>query len=121
MHQTGTAQRLHWASQRPLRHALRHRRGGRPVRIEDMRGSADRLSARLSPDGMYYWDGERWVSTLSYDGRQRWTGTTWVPVGGPAFPQAPYQAQRVPRQPTSWTRPMQYAIAAWYAISALYT
>ncbi len=79
------------------------------------------MSARMSPDGMYYWDGQSWVSTLSYDGRSRWNGTAWVPAGGQPLPAPAYLPQRTARQPTSWTRPMQYAIAGWYAISALYT
>ena len=78
---------------------------------------------RLSDDGLYYWDGSRWISTLSPDGRWRWNGSSWVPVSGmtaPAFaPYPPYQ-QASPRQPTPWTKPMQYAVAAWYALSGLY-
>lgn len=76
---------------------------------------------RLSPDGMYYWDGQQWTSTLSHDGRSRWNGSAWVP-SGQAGPPAGYQAApRIARQPTSWTRPLQYAVAGWYAVSALYT
>jgi hypothetical protein len=79
------------------------------------------VSARLSPDGMYYWDGQQWVSTLSHDGRSRWNGSAWVP-SGQAGPPAGYQpAPGIGRQPTSWTRPLQYAVAGWYALSALYT
>src|SRR6266446_2509189 len=46
---------------------------------------------RLSDDGLYCWDGSRWISTLSPDGRWRWNGSGWVPVAAmvaPAF--APY-------------------------------
>ena len=76
------------------------------------------MSARLSPDGMYYWDGVAWKSALSPDGRYRWDGTSWVPV--PWAPPAPFAAPRpAPRVPTSWTRPLQYAVAGWYVISAL--
>jgi len=75
----------------------------------------------MSPDGMYYWDGKTWVSTLSYDRRHRWNGTAWVPVADQGLAPVPYQGRRPARQPTSWTRPMQYAVAGWYAISALYT
>jgi hypothetical protein len=79
------------------------------------------VSARLSPDGMYYWDGQQWVSTLSRDGRSRWDGSAWVP-SGQAGPPAGYQpAPGTARQPTSWTRPLQYAVAGWYTLSALYT
>lgn len=80
------------------------------------------MSVRLSPDGMYYWDGRQWVSTLSHDGRSRWDGTQWVPVQAQAGA-APAMLQPAPhaaREPTSWTRPLQLAVAAWYAISALY-
>jgi uncharacterized membrane protein len=76
------------------------------------------VSTRFSPDGMYYWDGAQWASTLSPDGRYRWDGASWVPTRwtGPA---AASQAQPAMREPTSWTRPLQYAVAGWYAISAL--
>ena len=76
------------------------------------------MSARLSPDGMYYWDGQGWVSTRSHDGRSRWNGTAWVPAGPHAF--VTY-AGAVPLEPTSWTRPLQYAVAGWYVWSAIYT
>lgn len=69
---------------------------------------------------MYYWDGAAWVSAVSPDGRYRWNGTAWVPM--PWAPAATYPygpAQPMRRQPTSWTRPLQYAVAGWYAISAL--
>jgi hypothetical protein len=79
------------------------------------------VSVRLSPDGMYYWDGQQWLSTLSHDGRSRWNGSAWVPTGQPG-PTVGYQpARRVARQPTSWTAPLQYAVVGWYALSALYT
>lgn len=78
------------------------------------------MSIRLSPDGMYYWDGTQWVSTLAHDGRSRWNGTAWVPTaqgGAPA-----YQATgRVRREPTSWTRPLQLAVAGWYVLQGLYS
>ena len=79
------------------------------------------MSARISPDGMYYWDGAQWVSTLSRDGRYRWNGSAWQPVGAPYYAGTPYVAPRVVRTPTSWTRPLQYAVAGWYALSALYS
>jgi len=69
---------------------------------------------------MYYWDGQRWVSTLSPDGRHRWNGSAWEPLAVPAYVPAPYQPARPPRQPTSWTRPLQIAVIAWYAQSAVY-
>lgn len=69
---------------------------------------------------MYYWDGATWISTLSADGRYRWNGAAWVPVAG--APVAAYQPALTPparREPTSWTRPLQYAVAGWYAITAI--
>src|SRR6266849_4690139 len=79
---------------------------------------------RLSDDGLYYWDGSRWISTLSPDGRWRWNGSGWVPVAAMVAPEfAPYpsyQQPAPPRRPTPWTKPMQYAVAAWYAVSGLY-
>ena len=78
------------------------------------------MSAQLSPDGMFYWDGQRWVTTLSPDGRSRWTGTAWVPAGN-AYGPPPYQAaRRTLREPTSWTRPLQLAVAGWYVLEGLY-
>ena len=69
-------------------------------------------------DGLYYWDGQKWVSTLSPDGRFRWNGTAWVPVAGiPAPGYAQYQLPRSVRVPTSWTQPMQIAVVAWYVLS----
>jgi len=77
---------------------------------------------KLSADGLYYWDGARWVSTLSPDGRWRWNGSAWVPLTGMVAPPVPYYPQPPPAQrvPTAWTKPMQYAVAAWYGISGLY-
>lgn len=77
------------------------------------------MSARFSPDGLYYWDGERWHSTLSPDGRFRWNGAQWIPTGQSTGPpdRQPTPAQRAP---TSWTRPLQGAVAVWYAISGIY-
>jgi hypothetical protein len=75
----------------------------------------------LSPDGMYYWDGTNWVSTLSHDGRSRWNGSAWIPVGSPQIaPGGYYPPARTTREPTSWTKPLQYAVAAWYVLSAIY-
>lgn len=73
------------------------------------------MSTRFSPDGMYYWDGAQWVSSLSADRRFRWDGSSWVP----ALPPVQLAAQPTVREPTSWTRPLQYSVAGWYAISAL--
>ena len=68
---------------------------------------------------MYYWDGRQWVTTLSPDGRFRWNGSAWVAVGGMA-PPAYHQPPATPRVPTPWTKPMQYAVAAWYGVSGLF-
>lgn len=35
----------------------------------------------LSPDGNYYWDGQKWASAVSADGRWRWSGTQWISAG----------------------------------------
>jgi hypothetical protein len=76
---------------------------------------------RLSEDGMYYWDGRQWVTTLSSDGRWRWNGTSWVPATAMVAPSYTYYQQPATvRVPTSWTKPMQYAIVAWYGLSAIY-
>lgn len=78
------------------------------------------MSAQLSPDGMFYWDGQRWVSTLSPDLRSRWNGTAWVPTGH-AYGTPQYQSTgRTLREPTSWTRPLRLAVAGWYALEGLY-
>lgn len=66
---------------------------------------------------MYYWDGAAWVSAVSPDGRHRWNGSSWVPNTYLASTYTP--AQPVQRQPTSWTRPLQYAVVAWGAITAI--
>ena len=78
------------------------------------------MSARLSPDGMYFWDGRQWVSTLSPDGRSRWNGTAWAPTAHVYGP-SPQQANgRTLREATSWTRPLQLAVAGWYALEGVY-
>jgi hypothetical protein len=59
------------------------------------------------------------VTTLSHDGHSRWNGTAWVPVG--AVPQMAYYApKRQTREATGWTKPLQYAVAAWYLVQAIY-
>jgi hypothetical protein len=78
------------------------------------------VSAQLSPDGMFYWDGQRWVSTLSPDGRSRWSGTAWVPTGHAYAPPAYQSTGRSLREPTSWTQPLQLAVAGWYVIEGVY-
>jgi hypothetical protein len=69
---------------------------------------------------MYYWDGTNWVTTLSHDGRSRWNGSAWIPVSRPAFAPGAMYPGPTPREPTSWTKPLQYAVAGWYALSAIY-
>src|SRR5262245_50204604 len=65
---------------------------------------------------MYYWDGAAWASTLSPDGRHRWNGETWVPVPVVAYG----SPTRVVREPTPWTRPVQYAVATWSGLAAIF-
>jgi hypothetical protein len=81
---------------------------------------------RISADGLYYWDGKQWLTTLSPDGRSRWDGSRWVPLPQVAVPVAynpvPFPVTQKPaRVPTSWTRPMQYAVAAAFGIWGLYS
>ena len=81
---------------------------------------------KLSDDGLYYWDGSRWVSTLSPDGRWRWNGSAWVPLTGMVPPPDPaahqaYPPQAAPRVPTRWTKPLQYAVVAVSIVYAAYT
>src|SRR6266566_4441198 len=80
---------------------------------------------KLSDDGLYYWDGSRWISTLSPDGRWRWNGSAWVPLTGMvAPPYQSYQAYPQPaarREPTRWTKPIQYAVIAVSILYAAYT
>ena len=70
---------------------------------------------------MYYWDGQTWKTTLSPDGRFRWDGSSWTPV--PYMVTAPYglPVARPQREPTSWTKPLQYAVGGWYVWSGLYS
>ncbi len=77
------------------------------------------MSAQLSPDGLYYWDGSQWQSTLSHDGRTRWNGSEWIPVQGQGYGPATGHPPTT-REPTSWTRPLQLAVAGWYALAAIY-
>jgi hypothetical protein len=67
---------------------------------------------------MYYWDGASWVSTVSPDGRFRWNGSAWTPLTG--YGPIPQQAPRKLREPTSWTRPLQYAVAGRYVLTGIY-
>lgn len=59
------------------------------------------------------------MTTLSHDGHSRWNGTAWVPLGAMA-PAMYMQPQRKPRVATGWTKPLQYAVAGWYLLQALY-
>lgn len=67
---------------------------------------------------MYYWDGQRWVSTLSPDRRFRWNGAAWEPVPPPLYP--PAHAAPASREPTSWTLPLQIAVIARYVLAGIY-
>lgn len=42
------------------------------------------MSGELSPDGRYYWDGQRWTSAISPDGAWRWDGRGWRAAGSTA-------------------------------------
>lgn len=78
-------------------------------------------ATRLSPDGLYYWDGGRWLTTLSADGRHRWNGTEWAPLAaGSADPHGHAPEPAGGRGATTWTRPIQFAVAGWYGVQALW-
>ena len=78
------------------------------------------MSAQLSPDGMFYWDGRQWMTTLSPDGRTRWNGTAWLPTGRAYVPPQYQSIGRTSREATSWTRPLQLAVAGWYVLEGVY-
>src|SRR5205823_570465 len=69
---------------------------------------------------MYYWDGQRWASALSPDGRYRWNGSAWEPAAPYPYAIPPPAPSRPSRQPSSWTRPLQYAVIARYVAASLY-
>lgn len=74
----------------------------------------------MSPDGMYYWDGQRWASTLSPDGRFRWNGAAWEAVQSSALAPGFYPAPRTVREPTSWTQPLQLVVIIRYVLVGIY-
>lgn len=39
---------------------------------------------QVSPDGQWFWDGQKWLTTLSPDGKWRWDGRRWAPTGAAA-------------------------------------
>ena len=39
---------------------------------------------QLSPDGQWFWDGQKWMTTLSPDARFRWDGRQWAATTAPA-------------------------------------
>ncbi|HSS60242.1 MAG TPA: hypothetical protein VLK30_02155 [Candidatus Limnocylindrales bacterium] len=49
------------------------------------------------------------VGQVSADGQFRWDGVQWVPI------------PRGVREPTPWTRPMQLAVAAFFALEAAFS
>ncbi len=85
---------------------------------------------RFTDDGLFYWDGTQWVSALSPDGRHRWNGSSWIPVQPaypppgyaiqPAYAPTPAPAPRTIRVPTSWTKPLQYAVGGVAAIYGIW-
>ena len=70
---------------------------------------------------MYYWDGRQWVSALSPDAKHRWDGSAWVPVTASAYARVPDVPRPATREATSWTRPLQLAVAGWFALFAVYS
>jgi hypothetical protein len=48
----------------------------------------------ISPDGRWWWDGQKWQSLYSPDGSHRWDGSAWVPVAAAAA--APVAARPQP-------------------------
>jgi hypothetical protein len=78
-------------------------------------------ATRISPDGLFYWNGAAWVPTLSADGRHRWNGTEWAAIAAGAAAQPGHASSHASaRVATSWTRPMQYAVAGWYLVQAFW-
>ena len=65
----------------------------------------------LSPDGMFYWDGQAWRPAVSPDGLWRFDGQRWLPTG-----YIPPHASRPVREPTRWTRPLQAAVIGWQVL-----
>jgi len=35
---------------------------------------------QISPDGQWFWDGQRWLTTSSPDGAWKWNGHAWLPT-----------------------------------------
>lgn len=65
----------------------------------------------LSPDGLFYWDGQAWRPAVSADGVWRFDGQSWQPTGYiPPWPGKPV------REPTRWTRPLQAAVIGWQVL-----
>jgi hypothetical protein len=60
---------------------------------------------RISPDGQWFWDGQKWLSTLSPDGTWRWNGSSWIAARPAAAPKAP--------APGIWWLPGFRTGAAW--------
>lgn len=48
----------------------------------------------VSPDGQWYWDGQKWITTLSPDGQSRWDGRGWIAARAPAVKQSSIAAFR---------------------------
>ena len=38
-------------------------------------------TGQVSPDGRWFWNGQKWLTTISPDGAWRWDGTAWQPTG----------------------------------------
>ena len=71
-------------------------------------------TGQLSPDGNWWWDGAKWVSTISPDGRWRWNGETWVVNEAASRVIGP-----VRYEPTPDTRRVQLAVVGYLVLSAV--
>src|SRR4029077_1979010 len=47
--------------------------------LDIARKSVSTQIGRLSDDGNWFWDGQKWQSTMSADGSWRWDGVEWKP------------------------------------------
>jgi serine/threonine protein kinase, bacterial len=53
-------------------------------------------TGQLSPDGRWFWDGLKWLTTRSPDGQFRWDGRAWVASGAPAVRPPAGAFRRIP-------------------------
>jgi serine/threonine-protein kinase len=59
---------------------------------------------QLSPDGQWFWDGQKWMTTLSPDARFRWDGRQWAASSAPAGQPVLGALRQIPglRTGTAW-------------------